>query len=135
CRVRNHRETVDEIVVVAIGYGYPAKLTPGELVPPTFTVVVVGRPAAPPDRSEPLRARLAGQLSAFAKVQWVEDGGPSGWVTLADLLSAADGPAGVVDAGYVGHASPLADTLADSRLQSAQLHRDDTAVGVLRIGP
>ncbi len=104
-------------------------------MPPTLTVVVVGRPAAPPDRSEPLRARLAGQLSAFAEVQWVEDGGPSGWVTLADLLSAADGPAGVVEAAYVGHASPLADTLADSRLQSAQLHRGDAAVGVLRIGP
>lgn len=105
-------------------------------MPATFTVVVVGRPVVPPDRSEPLRVRLEQQLSPFADLRRVdEDGSPGGWAALADLLTAADGPAGVVDAAYVGHASPLADTIADARLGTAQLHRGDEALGVLRIAP
>ncbi|MGH8777039.1 MAG: CDP-alcohol phosphatidyltransferase family protein [Jiangellaceae bacterium] len=57
------------------------------------------------------------------------------WTEVADTLAAATGAVGVVDGAYVGHASPVGDTVADSRWGSAVLDDVEGVRGVLRVGP
>lgn len=98
--------------------------------------MVVGRPVAPSGDSGLVGARLENQLAEFADVQSADGGcGHEDWLALADAFADARGPVGVVDAAYVGHTSPLMDTVADSRLNTAQLYNDGLPVGVVRVGP
>ncbi|MGH8823990.1 MAG: CDP-alcohol phosphatidyltransferase family protein [Jiangellaceae bacterium] len=105
----------------------------------TSSVVVLGLDDSPIERPSPSRPPLVGrleqQLLAFARVLVPVADTASGWSRVADVVAGAVGPVGVVDATYVGHASPLGDTIADNRWGSAVLVDDGGVRGVLRVGP
>ena len=82
-----------------------------------------------------LAVRLRRQLDEIATDVIPAHGTPPvAWARLAETIAASAGPLGVVDATYVGHASPLGDTIADPRLGSAVLMDQAGVRGVLRIG-
>jgi hypothetical protein len=82
-----------------------------------------------------LTGRLSRQLGAIAAdVIPVYGTPPAAWARVAETIAASPCPLGVVDATYVGHASPLGDTIADPRLGSAVLMDGAGVRGVLRIG-
>jgi phosphatidylglycerophosphate synthase len=102
----------------------------------TPCVVVLGPAADHVAGRTDLARRLSRQLDEIASAVIPVSGPPgSAWVRVAEAIDAAPGSLGVVDATYVGHASPLGDTIADSRLGTALLMDRAGVRGVLRIGP
>jgi Family of unknown function (DUF5941)/CDP-alcohol phosphatidyltransferase len=102
--------------------------------PPSVAVLgaaATTEPGLPPDRHrEWLEARLRGFA---ADVVWIPDVSWSGWERVAEAVTSASGAVGLVDATFVGHTAPLADTIADSRFGSALLTDDRGFNGVLKI--
>ena len=84
----------------------------------------------PVTHREWLEARLRGFA---ADVVWIRDGSSSEWERVAEVVTSAPGAVGLVDATFVGHTAPLADTIADARFGSALLTDDRGFHGVLKI--
>jgi phosphatidylglycerophosphate synthase len=104
------------------------------------SVVVLGMKNPLTDRSampgEHLAQRLREQITPFASdLRPVSEASTAGWAQVAETIASSVGPVGIIDATYVGHASPIGDTIADPRLGSALLMDDGGVRGVLRIGP
>jgi Family of unknown function (DUF5941)/CDP-alcohol phosphatidyltransferase len=95
----------------------------------TATITVPGQLSEAPEDS--LQARLRGFA---ADVISISDLSPAGWDRVGEVIAAAPGPVGLVDASFVGHTSPLGDTIADPRWGSALLNDDSGFRGVLKIG-
>ena len=101
----------------------------------TPCVVVLGPDDHVAGRTD-LARRLSRQLDEIASAVIPVSGTPaSAWARVAETIDASPGPLGVVDASYVGHASPLGDTIADPRSGSAVLMDQAGVRGVLRIAP
>ena len=78
---------------------------------------------------------LVNRLHEFAPdVTSISDRSSSGWEHVGAVIARAPGPVGLVDVTFIGHTSPLGDTIADPRWGSALLMDDRGVHGVLKIG-
>jgi hypothetical protein len=100
------------------------------------SVVVLGTAVDSGDLAVTHPEWLADRLRGFAaEVSSISDLSAAGWDQVGETIATVSGPVGLVDGSFVGHTSPLGDTIADPRRGSAMLMDDGGFHGVLRIGP